>query len=98
MSATSRGGFECLAVRHSTCWVSDRQRDRERRAAVRIVRSPDFAAVAIDDGTTDRKAHAQSIRLAGDEGIEDGLEFLRGNADAAVPHFDPVSYTHLRAH
>src|SRR6185295_11646421 len=30
-----------------------RQRDRHRRAAVRIVGSPDFAAVALDDGATD---------------------------------------------
>src|SRR5436190_5082191 len=70
----------------------DRQRDRERRAAVRIVRSRDRAAVAFDDGAADRQAHAQSLRLAGDEGIENRLELLRGDASAAVLDLDQ----HLR--
>jgi hypothetical protein len=30
--------------------------------------------VAFDKGATDRKAHSQSFRLAGDERIEDRLE------------------------
>src|SRR5436190_23989017 len=66
----------------------DRQRDRERRAAVGIVRSRDRAAVAFDDGAADRKAHAQPLRLAGDEGIEDRLEHFRSDSGAAVVHLD----------
>jgi hypothetical protein len=47
---------------------------------VGIVRSRYLTAVAFDDGATDRKAHSQSFRLAGDEGIEDRLEL-----SAAIP-------------
>ena len=67
---------------------ADRQRDRERRAAVGIVGSPDFAAVAFDDGATDRKPDPQAVALARDEGVEDGLEFFRGDSRAAVLQFD----------
>ena len=56
---------------------ADRQRDRERRAAVRVVGSPDFAAVALDDGATDRQPDPQAVALARDEGVEDGLEISR---------------------
>ena len=67
---------------------ADRQHDRERRAAVGIVGSPDFAAVAFDDGATDRKPNPQAVGLARDEGVEDGLEFFRGDPRAAVLQFD----------
>src|SRR5207342_1876551 len=67
---------------------ADRQRDRELRAAVGIVRSRYLTAVAFDDGATDRKAHSQSFRLAGDEGIEDRLELFRGDSNAVVLNFD----------
>ena len=66
----------------------NRQHDRERGAAVGIVRRRYLAAVAFDDGAADRKAHAQSFRLAGDEGIEDRLERVRGDSRAAVLNVD----------
>src|SRR5688572_32101468 len=82
-----------MAARARTCrtvssLAVNRQRDRELRAAVGIVRSRYLAAVAFDDGAADRKAHSQSFRLAGDEGIEDRLELFRGDSSAAVLNFD----------
>ena len=68
--------------------LGDRQPDRERRAAVGIVRSRYRAAVALDDGAADRKAQSQSFRLAGDERIEDRRELFRGDSSAAVLNFD----------
>lgn len=82
---SSRIGPGNLTVRLTR---ADRQLDRKRRAAVGIIGSPDFASVAFNDGATDRKPDPQSVALVRDEGVEDGLEFFRGDSGAAVLQFD----------
>ena len=67
---------------------ADRQRDRERRAAVGVVGGPDFAAVAFDDGATDRQPDPQAVAFARDEGVEDGLETFQGDSCATVLQLD----------
>src|SRR5438552_11585982 len=54
------------------------------RAAVRIIRSPDFSSMRIDDGAADGKAKPHSLLFRGEETVEDLFSFSRRNAAATI--------------
>src|SRR5687767_7097945 len=95
---------QCQAWVHRK-WVGrstapGRQRDGELRAAVGVIPGPYLSAVALDDRAADRKPHPQPVLLAGDEGLEHGLQLLRVDSGAVVLHFEqhPRSADRTRAH
>ena len=60
--------------------------DAKRCAAGRIVFDQQPAAVSLDDGAADREPHAQTVRLRGEERLEDAVDVVRGDALARVVH------------
>jgi len=54
----------------------DRQRKVKGRARSRVG-GPQAAAVRLDDGPPDRQSHPRTLRLGGNEGIEDVLCLFR---------------------
>ena len=61
------------------------------RAAVRIIRSPDFPFVCVNDGTADGKSKSHSLLFRGEETVEYLFSFSFRNAAAPIrngyPHF-----------
>jgi len=51
-----------------------------------MVGGPQAATMRFNDGAADAKAHAGSVGLGAEEGIEDLLGVMRGQADAAIGH------------
>src|SRR6266496_1142489 len=54
------------------------------RAAVRIIRNPDFPSMRIDDGAADGKAKPHSLLFRGEETLEDLFSFSLRNAAATI--------------
>src|SRR5947209_6898412 len=54
------------------------------RAAVRIIRSPDFPFVCVSDGAADGKSKSHSLLFRGEETVEDLFSFSLRNAAATI--------------
>src|SRR5216683_4547044 len=54
------------------------------RAAVAIIRSPDFSPVCVNDGAADGKAKPHSLLFRGEETLEDLFHFFLRNAAATI--------------
>src|SRR5438034_4626364 len=54
------------------------------RAAVGIIRSPDFPSMRIDDGAADGKAKPHSLLFRGEETMEDLFSFSLWNAATTI--------------
>src|SRR5438874_3485090 len=54
------------------------------RAAVRIIRSPDFPSMRIDDGAADGKSKSHSLLFRGEETVEYLFSFFLRNAAATI--------------
>ena len=56
----------------------------KRRAAVGIVRGPDFPPVRVDDGAADGKAKPHSLLFRGEETLEDLFLFFLLNPATTI--------------
>ena len=72
--------FYCVSVTSATC----RQAEVERRAAVGIIRGPDFPFVCVNDAAADGKAKPHSLLLRGEETLKDLFYFFLRNAAATI--------------
>jgi hypothetical protein len=54
------------------------------RAAVGIIRGPDFPSMRVDDGAADGKAKPHSLLFRGEETLEDLFYFFLRNAAATI--------------
>lgn len=78
-----------------------RQRHHGQNAAVRAVGDLDAAAVLADDAPANGEAQAGAVadRLGGEEGIEDVVQVLLGDAGAGVGNLQPHRlFFRCRAH
>ena len=56
----------------------------KRRAAVGIIRGPDFPPVCVNDGSADGEAKPHSFLFRGEETLENLFHFLLRNAAATI--------------
>src|SRR3989442_12551757 len=70
--------------------LRERQREREGRAAVRIVLCPQPTTVSLDQGPGDRESHPEALRLRRVERLEDQRPLALG--DPAAPGAPPDAY------
>src|SRR5207245_7750782 len=68
--------------------LRERQREREGRAAVRIVLCPQPTTVSLDQGPGDRESHPEALRLRRVERLEDQRQLALGDPAATVAHRD----------
>src|SRR2546428_13875279 len=68
--------------------LRERQREREGRAAVRIVLCPQPTTVSLDQGPGDRESHPEALRLRRVERLEDQRQLALGASAAPVAHRD----------
>ena len=75
----------------STAMLSkvDGQGEMEGAAPVRIGRDPQRSSLVGDNRAADRQSHSHPAGLGGEETVEDAVDQLGRNADAAVAHVDP---------
>src|ERR1700761_1956139 len=65
--------YQDIRTRSPACFgrYADRERERHRRAELRVVGRLDAAALAFDDGAADRKSQSHAVGFGGEERIED---------------------------
>src|SRR5438128_883925 len=75
--------------------LSDRQTDRHLGSPPRFARDLYGAAMALDDSMRDGQSEtgAHSLRLGGEEGIEDPVQLGGRDARSIVAHADPQAVT-----
>ena len=66
--------------------VGGRDRELKSRAVGMVRPSPQPAAVRFDDRAADRQPHAHAVGFGGEEGVEQLIRILCGNAGAAIRH------------
>src|SRR5881397_4144984 len=74
------------ATLHGSALRRQRQRHLELAAAARLAHHVDRALVRLDDLLGDRHPEARALVLGGEEGVEDAVELVGGDAAAVVPY------------
>src|SRR5260370_15436731 len=71
-------------IRSLRCLNLGGKSEIKTRAARRVVACPQSAAMRLNDRAADRKPHARTIRLGGNESIKDLVRLLPGEPHASI--------------